>query len=119
MPYVWTVGVDIAVMLALFKHKRYAIVLHSICALAIAVITMSTALSILIPTGFLKEEDRKFNQRHQIMGVITLAIMLIQITSGIASRILQLYTEKKSTVIYKLNFIHKYIAYPLIILGKV
>lgn len=53
------------------------------------------------------------------MGVITLAIMLIQITSGIASRILQLYTEKKSTVIYKLNFIHKYIAYPLIILGKV
>jgi hypothetical protein len=85
----------------------------------IAVVTMSTALSILIPTGFLKEEDRKFNQRHQIMGVVTLAIMLIQIIGGVASRIAQLYLGQKSTVIYRLNLIHKFIAYPLIILGKV
>lgn len=47
LPYLWTIGIDIALFFALYKYTKYSVIVHSLISLLISLATLITALSIL------------------------------------------------------------------------
>jgi hypothetical protein len=119
MPYLWTVVIDVAIFFAIYKFKPYAVYVHALLGLFVGLTTLFTALPILINEGIPVEEDESYEQRHFIIGLVAIILILLQLLLGILSKVLQIISWSHPYLIYFSNIIHKYLGYGLIILCKV
>jgi hypothetical protein len=55
MPYIWTIIVDVAIFLILYKYRVGWMILHVFMGLAIALITLISALPVVAQTGVLPQ----------------------------------------------------------------
>lgn len=47
MPFLWTVGINIAVFFAKYKYTKYGTIVHAVIAMIVTLITLATALPLL------------------------------------------------------------------------
>lgn len=119
MPYLWTFVIDFSLFFALYKHTKYSVVLHSITASFVGLTTLITALPMLIELGIPDHESSFRLQRHTILGIIIISVIILQVLLGAVSRTLQFLTFRSSLVIFRINLLHRCLGYTLIIVGKI
>jgi hypothetical protein len=116
LPYLLTFVLDVGIYFALYQYRRYAILVHA-CICAICTVTVvSTSLTMLIQGKFPSDES---TQKHVIIGIIITVAILIQISCGIVSRILQCMSNHSSNGIFLLNRVHRVLGFSLALLCKI
>ena len=121
MPYLWTIVMDVAILLAMNQYRVICLILHVLLTLFVVLTTLITSFPLYIMFNNLEtERDKYYTNRHASIGFIILIISFIQVILGIVSIVCRL--SKKAAhpyIIYFMNVFHKYLGYPLVILGKV
>lgn len=115
LPYLLSFTVNMGVFFTIYQYRRYSIILHALICSICMFFTLITSLSQLIEYQI---SSNGFARTHAIIGVIVIVLILIQITCGIISKIIQC-TTSSSFGIFIFNRIHKCNGYFLLILGKI
>ena len=119
MPYLWTVVIDLSVILVIYKFRAFSSYFHAIIGLFVGLTTLISSFPILIDKGIPSKENEIYMQRHFIIGLICLIIILIQLLLGLLTKTLQLISRSHPYHIYFINTCHKYLGYSLLILCKI
>ena len=119
MPYLWTIIIDISIFFALFKLKAFNIYIHAAIALFVSLSTLITSFPTLVNRGIPAKENKYYTQRHYIIGVIILSLIIVEVVLGAISKIMQLIRYSHPYPIYCMNILHKYLGYGLTILCKI
>ena len=117
MPYIWTVSVNVAVFVVLYKYRPLWMIAHTILAGAIVFMTLLFAIPILRANG-IPNADKYNYQRHYIIGVVILVLVCLQTLLGILSSVMKMMKSSPTIGIFASNTIHKYFGYVLLFLGK-
>lgn len=116
LPYMFSFVLDIAIFFALYQYRRYAIIVHAVIAALCVLTALITTLSLVIKLQIPSEDSL---QSHAIMGVVVLILIMMQLTVGMISKVLQCISHNASCGIFLLNRVHKINGYILALLGKV
>ena len=119
MPYAWSIAINVAVFIVLYKYRPLWMFAHVILAGGISFVTLLFAFPILVAFKIPEQETPDKMRRHFIFGIVILAIIFLQVLMGLATNILKNFRKSPTLAIYILNKGHKYTGYVLTILAKV
>ena len=119
MPYIWSFTVNVAIYFGLYRYTKYSLFVHIIISAFVGLFTIISGFHIWDEVGIPDTSMNKNNKRtHMIMGLVVLFSLLVLMTAGLISRLLQFIPKASSTLIYILNVFHKYLGYFVALLGK-
>ena len=91
---------------------------HVIIGFAVAFITLLFAIPIIQQFSIPASETVNMIQRHYIIGVVLMALIILQVVMGFISNILKRVKNSSTTAIFAFNTAHKYVGYVLVFLAK-
>jgi hypothetical protein len=116
MPYLWTIAINFIIFFALYNYRKYAILIHMVGGLGIAITSFILSLPILFQTDF--PDTVSVARTHYIIGTTIMILILIQAVLGILGKLLNVF-KIASLHIYRINKIHLFLGYTLALLCKV
>ena len=119
--YLWTIVIDVAIILAINQYRSISIILHVILTLFVVIATwvISYPLYINYDPSF-TDTDEYVRHSHGTIGFIIMLVILLQVISGTITQVNKLFRKNcHPYVIYFVNIFHKYLGYPIVIVAKV
>ena len=115
MAILWGPVMNIAIILATYSYRTYAIILHAVIGFCVGLWTLAVSLTILAYFGFPDSTFELYN--HINLGFACMIFLIIQILLGFSLKILN-YFDFSSNILSKLVYCHRFLGYILIILAK-
>lgn len=116
MPYLWTIAINFVIFFALYKYRKYAIIIHIFGGLGIAITSFILSLPLLFQTDFPSTVSAA--RSHYIIGTTIMILILIEVLLGITAKVLNFF-QTISFYIYWINKTHLVVGYTLALLCKV
>jgi hypothetical protein len=122
MAYLWGPVINLGIILVLYSYHIRWVVIHGLFGLFAFIFTMSTAIPILKTTGVIAADSGFLDEYpllniHYRIGIVCLAIILIQVLMGMAAILMQMF-QARSLLIVRMKKFHATFGYTIIILIK-
>jgi len=115
LPYMWTVAINVGIVLAMYRHKRYTMFGHFLIGFGVAFITLLFSFPMLLNTPLSSVPPSK--QIHIKVGYAIVGTIFLQVLLGCFCKLLNL-CKVPSVVLYYMNKIHVVLGYLMTILCK-
>jgi hypothetical protein len=117
----WSFLYNFAVLFALLKYRKTAMILHTILGIVIMIMTYIFVLYFLVPFGFNQSiaSDGILNYIHGVIGCALLGILVLQVGGGLFARFNQLNQLATISKLKLMNNIHKYSGYFIGVVFKI
>jgi hypothetical protein len=108
MGVLWSPIINIAILLAFYSYRRYAIIIHGLLGTAISLYSIITSLAILGETGLidtnfpnisLSEYDPDAIVRHYLIGLVCVAFIALVMISGFGARMVNILQGSPGSII--------------------
>jgi hypothetical protein len=113
--YFWTVGINLAIFMALYKYRRYTMFLHFLGSLGVAATTIVYSLPLIleraIPAG------NSPLRTHMIIGVAILSLIFLEVVLGCLCKVVNIF-RVPSVLLHYMNKTHLVAGYSLALLCK-
>jgi hypothetical protein len=122
MAFVWGPGINIAILLAMYKYRIWWVLLHALGGAFACLFTLSTSIPIIVKTGLISDSSPflRYHPRlvyHYKIGIAVLIIVSLQFFLGLISLIMQ-FARAKSLSIINIKKTHTIFGFLIIILIK-
>ena len=115
MAYLWGPVINVAIFLALYSYRPYAILLHGLITLFVGVFSLAISLTILYNAGFPQPTAKLYN--HFNIGFAAMLCIILQLLMGMALKLINVF-DFSSALILKLSYAHKIFGYLMVLLCK-
>lgn len=115
MMYLWTIVINFSILLAMYKYRRYTMLLHFLFTLAIATVTIVYSFPLLLSKAI--PANTSPLKAHMIVGIAILSLICLEVVLGCFCKALNLF-KVPSVLLHYINKAHAVIGYSLAILCK-
>lgn len=120
MPFIWTVVINVAILFAMNKYKRVALIIHSAIGLFVALVTLILSIPLLIDHGIFNSGLDYILKVHIKIGLAIIIIIFAQVLSGMVTSLSKVFfKEANPYVIFFSKIFHVLVGYALTILSKI
>lgn len=115
MAYLWGPVMNVAIFLAIYAYRPYAIILHGSIALLVGIYSLAVSLTILYNTGFPPPTAKLYN--HFNIGFAAMLCIIVQLLLGLALKLFNVF-DFSSALLLKLAYAHRIFGYLMVLLCK-
>ncbi len=98
--YLWTIAINFAILMAMYKYRRYSMFLHFLISLGVSATTIVYSLPLMIEKAIPSKNSPM--RTHMMIGIAILSLIFLEVILGSLCKILNLF-KIPSVVLHYMN----------------